>query len=171
MASTGLTASEQHAKAKKPRIPSKYKNDLFISHNLVKPVNGVSVCQFCISFGREERDDTPAPRADGKRKRRTPNRKALMFEDVLRARIEEHYDVSHSRKHALFKQIVILQQFAQAVCRFFDSETVEAYFDRARPVQWEEFLQMLFFILSLVLNIYEHARNGQTITLSALWKA
>jgi hypothetical protein len=95
------------------------------------------VCQFCISFGREERDDTPAQREEGKRKRRTPNRKALMFEDFSRARIEDHYEFSHSRKYALFKQMVIPQQSAQAVRRFFDSEKVEAYFDRATPVQWE----------------------------------
>jgi hypothetical protein len=37
----------------------------------------------------------------------------------------------------LFKQIVIPQQSAQAVRRFFDSEKVEAYFDRAKPVKWE----------------------------------
>jgi hypothetical protein len=121
MASTGSTANEQHAKAKKPRLPCKYKDNLFISHCVGKPVNGISVCQFCISFGREERDDTPAQREEGKRKRRTPNRKALMFEDFSRARIEEHYEFSHSRKYALFKQIVIPQQSAQAVRRFFDS--------------------------------------------------
>jgi hypothetical protein len=37
----------------------------------------------------------------------------------------------------LFKQIVIPQQSGQAVRRFFDSERVKAYFDRAKPVQWE----------------------------------
>jgi hypothetical protein len=95
---------------------------MFISHGVGKPVNGVSVCQFCIRFGREESDDTRAQRADGKRERRTPNRKALMFEDFSRARIEEHYDVSHTRKNALFKQIVIPQQSAQAVRRFFDQK-------------------------------------------------
>jgi hypothetical protein len=137
MASTGPTANVPHAKAKKPRIPCKYKDDLFSSHGFGKPVNGVSVCQFCISFGREVRDDTPAQRADGKRKHRTPNRKALIFEDFSRARIEEHYDFSHSRKYALFKQIVIPQQSAKAVRCFFDSEKVEAYFNRAKPVKWE----------------------------------
>jgi hypothetical protein len=95
------------------------------------------VCQFCISSGREERDYTPAQREDRKRKRRTPNRKALKFEVISRARIEEQYDLSHSRKSALFKQIVIPQQSPQAVRRFFDSEKVEAYLDRAKPVQWE----------------------------------
>jgi hypothetical protein len=54
-----------------------------------------------------------------------------MFEDFSRVRIEEHYDFSHSRKYALFKQIVIPQLSAQAVRRFFDSEKVEAYFDPA----------------------------------------
>jgi hypothetical protein len=117
MASTGPTANEQQAMVKKPRIPCKYKDDLFISHGVGKPVNGVSVCQPYVSFGREERDDTPAQRADGNCKRRTPNRKALMFEDFSRARIEEHYNFSHSRKYASFKQIVILQQSAQAVRR------------------------------------------------------
>jgi hypothetical protein len=86
------------------------------------PVNGVSVRQFGISFGCEERDDTWAQRADEKCKRRTPNRKALMFEDFSRARIEEHYDFSHSRKYASIKKIVIPQQSAQAVRRFFDSQ-------------------------------------------------
>jgi hypothetical protein len=79
MASTGPAASEQQAKAKKPRIPFKYKDSLFVSHVVGKPVNGVSVCPFCISFGREERDNTPAQRADGKLKRRYPNRDALLF--------------------------------------------------------------------------------------------
>jgi hypothetical protein len=119
MASTGSTANEQHAMAKKPRIPCKYSDDLFISHCVGKPVNGIWVCQFCISFGREERDDTPAQREDGKRRRRMPNRKALMFEDFSHARIEEHYDFSHSRKYALFKPIVIPQQSAQAGHSFF----------------------------------------------------
>jgi hypothetical protein len=126
MASTGPTANEQQAKAKKPCIPCKYKDDLFISRGVGKPVDGVSVCQFCISFGSEARDDTPAQRAGGKRKRRTPNRKALMFENFSRARSEEHYDFSHSRKYASFKPIVIPQQSAQAVRRFFDSERVGA---------------------------------------------
>jgi hypothetical protein len=79
MASIGPAASEQQAKAKKPRIPCKYKDGQFISHGVGKPVNDVSVCPFCISFGREERDNTPAQRADGKLKRRNPNRVALMF--------------------------------------------------------------------------------------------
>jgi hypothetical protein len=35
-----------------------------------------------------------------------------MFEVFSRARIEEHYDVAHSMKYALFKQIVI----PQAIC-------------------------------------------------------
>jgi hypothetical protein len=65
-----------------------------------------------------------------------------MFEDFLRARIEEHYDSSHSRKYALFKQIVIPQQSAQAARHFFDSEKVEADFDRAKPVQWELVISM-----------------------------
>jgi hypothetical protein len=43
MGSTGPTASEQHAKAKKPRIPCKYKDEMFISHGAGEPVNGVSV--------------------------------------------------------------------------------------------------------------------------------
>jgi hypothetical protein len=110
MASTGPAANEQQAKAKKPRKPCEYKDDMFISYGVGKPVNGVSVCQFCISL--EERDNTTAQRADGKRKRRTPNRKALMFEDFSRARIEEHYDFSHCRKYSLFKQIVNTQQSA-----------------------------------------------------------
>jgi hypothetical protein len=60
-----------------------------------------------------------------------------MFEDISRARIEEHYDFSNSRKYASFKQILIPQQSAQAVRRIFDSESVEAYIDCAKPVQWE----------------------------------
>jgi hypothetical protein len=75
MACTGPTANEQHAKAKKPRIACKYKGDLFISHGIGKPVDGVWVRQFRISFVREARDDTPAQRADGRRKPRTPDRK------------------------------------------------------------------------------------------------
>jgi hypothetical protein len=47
MASTGPTASEQHAEAKKPRIPCKCKEDMFTSHGTGKPVNGISVYQFC----------------------------------------------------------------------------------------------------------------------------
>jgi hypothetical protein len=134
MAFTGSKANEQHEKAKKQRIPCKYKDDLFISHGAGKPVNAISVCQFCISCGREDRDDTPAQREDGKRKRRTPNRKALMSED-FRARASRNTTLS--RKYALFKQMVIPQQSAQAVRRFFDSEKVEAYFDRAKPVEWD----------------------------------
>jgi hypothetical protein len=103
MASTGPTVSEQLSKAKKPRIPCKHKKDMFFSHRVGKPVNGVSVCQICVSFGSEEKDDAPAQCADGRRKRRTPNRKGIMFQDFSRARIEEHYDFSLSRKYAFFK--------------------------------------------------------------------
>jgi hypothetical protein len=60
-----------------------------------------------------------------------------VFEDFARPRIEELYEFSHSRKHAWFKQIVLVQQSVHAVLRFFDSEKVEAYLDRAKPVQWE----------------------------------
>jgi hypothetical protein len=58
-----------------------------------------------------------------------------VFEDFARSRIEELHEFSHSRKHALFKQIVLPQQSVHAVLRFFDSEKVEAYIDRAKPVQ------------------------------------
>jgi hypothetical protein len=42
MASTGLTASEQHANAKKPRTSCKYKEDMFTSHALGKRCRGGS---------------------------------------------------------------------------------------------------------------------------------
>jgi hypothetical protein len=45
-------------------------------------------------------------------------------------------------KYALFKQIVIPHQSAQAVRRFFDSEKVQAYFDRENPVQWDSVISV-----------------------------
>jgi hypothetical protein len=59
MGFTGSTVSDQPSKAKKPHIPCKHKEDMFFSHGVGKPVNGVSVCQLCVSTGREEKDDAP----------------------------------------------------------------------------------------------------------------
>jgi hypothetical protein len=79
-----------------------------------------------------------------------------MFEDFSRARMEEHYDFSHSRKYALFKPIVIPQQSAQAGHRFFDSEKVEPYFDCAKPVQWE--LVISVEVGALIADLYAKER-------------
>jgi hypothetical protein len=134
MAFTGSTVNEQHEKAKKQRIPCKYKDDLFISHGVGKQVKpsryASSASAVAARIGMILRRSVKMGSVSA-----GPQTGKLQYPRTLRARASRNTTLS--RKYALFKQMVTPQQSAQAVCRFFDSETVVAYFDRTKPVPWD----------------------------------
>jgi hypothetical protein len=66
----------------------KYKEGLLISHGVPMPVDGVSVCQFCLTLGRERKPSTRPAR--GGHRRRSPSLKVLTVKDFSSASIEEH---------------------------------------------------------------------------------
>jgi hypothetical protein len=73
------------SKAKEPQVACKYKDGRLISHGVPVPVDGVSVCQFSLTFGRE-RNPTTHP-AHGGHRRRSPRLKSWTVKDFSRARI------------------------------------------------------------------------------------
>jgi hypothetical protein len=130
----GEVRSSDASDGKRKRVSCKYKQELFVTLGVAKPVHGVWTCSFCLSFGREQRtppasfeDDN-----DGKR-RRKPIRNPWSTSDFSRAHIEEHYEHSHPRMWGKFKEGVASAYVmsAAAVRQFFNMNKLEAHFRRA----------------------------------------
>jgi hypothetical protein len=124
------------SEGKRKRVRCKYNQDLVVTHGVVKSVHGVSICSFCLSFGREQRT-TPASAEDGNdRKRRLKSsRNPWSTSDFSRARIDEHYAHSHPKCGASSKKVWSV--WTTCPQRLFSSSStcnmnkLEAHFRRA----------------------------------------
>jgi hypothetical protein len=141
--------AEEPAKAKKPLVACKYKDILLISHDV--PVDGMSVCQFCLTFGRERMPSTQPAR--GRRRRSSPSLKPWTVKNFSRARIEEHCPLSHPKKFTAFQSAVANDQSAPAVRIVFSASKLDARFDRAREGGGDIFIS--YEVGSLLNSLYE----------------
>jgi hypothetical protein len=114
---------------KRKRVSCKYKQELFVTHGVAKPVHGVSTCSFCLSFGREQRTP-PDYTEDGndRKRRRKPSRNPWSTSDFSRACIEEHYEHLHPKMWGKFKERVASADVmsAAAVQQVFNMNKLEA---------------------------------------------
>jgi hypothetical protein len=111
----------------------------------------MSVCQFCLTFGRERKPLTQPAR--GGRRRRSPSLKPWTVADFSRARVEELYALSHPKKFTAFQSAVAKDQSASAVRIFFSANKLDAHFDRATEGRSDIFKS--YEVGSLLKSLYE----------------
>jgi hypothetical protein len=109
--------AERPAESKKPRVAGKYKDGLSLSRGIPVSVDGMSVCQLCLTFGIEQKPAIQPAR--GGRKRRSPNLKLWTVKDFCRAWIKERYSLSHPNRFTAFQSAVAKDHFS--VSKFRES--------------------------------------------------
>jgi hypothetical protein len=139
------------------------KYGLLISHGVPVPVDGVSVCQFCLTFGRERKPSTQPAR--GGRRRRSPSLKPWTAKDFSRARVEEHYALSHPKQITSFQCAIAKDQSVSAVGIFFSANKLDAHYDRAREGGSDIFIsyEVGFLLKSVYEKDYDFASNNPEV--------
>jgi hypothetical protein len=118
----GEGRSSGASEGKHKRVGCKYRQKLFVRHGVAKPVNGVSTCSFCLSFGRER--TPPASAEDGIERKRRP--KASLnpwsINDFSHARNEDDYEHSQPKMWGKFKASVAAADVISCVpCKVNDA--------------------------------------------------
>jgi hypothetical protein len=153
------------SEGKRKRVSCKYKQEIFVTHGVAKPVYGVSTCSFCLSFGREQR--TPPAGAEdgnGRKRRRKPSLNLWSTSDFSRARIEEYYEHSHPKMWGKFKERVasVDVMSAAAVQQFFNMNKLEAHFRRATAGSFK--ITISSVVGKLISFLYEKDNDSELST-------
>jgi hypothetical protein len=153
------------SEGKRKRVRCKYKQELLINHGVAKPVHGVSTCSFCLSLGREQR--TPPAAAEdgnGRKRRRQLSLNPWSTSDFYRARIEEHYEHSHTKMWGKFKERVASADVmsAAAVQQFFNMNKLETHFRRATAGSFK--ITISSVVEKLISFLYEKDNDSELPT-------